>query len=92
MATHSDATAGRALLFNSKERVQTMTKKDYQAIAAMLYTFQDTNRTVRAQLTSEIAQRMADLMAADNPRFSRERFIEACETGKCRGMRQVQGS
>ena len=66
-----------------------MSKKDYQAFARVLYEFQDTNRTVRAQLTSEIARRLADVMAADNPRFNRDRFFEACETGKTRGMKQV---
>ena len=30
---------------------------------------------------------IAKVLAADNPRFDRERFMEACETGHCRGMR-----
>jgi hypothetical protein len=66
-----------------------MSKKDYQAIASILFTFQTTNRTVRAMLTSEIARRLADVFAQGNPRFDLARFLEACETGKCKGMRKV---
>jgi hypothetical protein len=35
-------------------------------------------------VTSEIA----DALATDNPRFDRARFIEACETGACKGMKK----
>lgn len=61
-----------------------MSKKDYEAIAKVLHGFQDTNRTVRAMLTRDVAERMADLFAADNPRFDRARFLHACETGEMR--------
>jgi hypothetical protein len=79
-----------------------MSKKDYQAIAAAIYNSQVrmdglfkydrnavmVNAGVKAAMC-EVKARLADVLAADNPRFSRERFLEACETGRCRGMRQV---
>lgn len=34
------------------------------------------------------AEAIADVLAADNPRFDRARFIEACETGLDSGMRK----
>ncbi len=59
-----------------------MTKKDYQAIAKLLFEFQDTNSTVRSLLTREIAYRLAnDVFAPDNPRFDRTTFLLACEDG-----------
>lgn len=69
-----------------------MSKKDYQAIARALWDLQVTAqnpdetraiiRTMKA--TAEV---LADVFAASNPRFDRSRFMEACETGKCKGMR-----
>ena len=55
-----------------------MTKKDYEAIAAIIREFQDVNRTVRAQLATQVSERLAEYMAADNPRFDRARFLAAC--------------
>lgn len=42
----------------------------------------------RARTVTERAVRkaIADIMAADSPRFDRARFVEACETGRCKGM------
>lgn len=37
-------------------------------------------------VADRFTRRIADIMAADNPRFDRARFVEACETGKCKGM------
>lgn len=71
-----------------------MSKKDCQAIAAAIYARRQMARNIQntaARLThySELAESLADVFAADNPRFSRERFLEACETGHCKGMRRV---
>ena len=64
-----------------------MSKKHYQALAAALYS----ERKYRgASATYEDAIRIvARVLAANNPRFDRDLFMEACETGKCRGMRQA---
>ena len=62
-----------------------MTKKDYQAIARAFY--QTGQETLRESETWQILRRkIADVFAADNPRFNRARFMEACETGRCKGM------
>jgi hypothetical protein len=49
-----------------------MTRKDYVAIAAAI---------ARAQLNQDcqmVADCIADVMARDNPRFDRARFLKAC--------------
>lgn len=68
-----------------------MSKKDYQAIARAIYAAREdmlprdsTAEDVRMFIASELA----DVLAADNPRFDRARFVEACETGACKGMRK----
>jgi hypothetical protein len=82
-----------------------MSKKDYQAIARTLFEIGATARAEydAGHDTSHNAERLAgrldavesmrgalaDILAADNPRFDRARFIEACETGTTRGMRKV---
>jgi len=52
-----------------------MTRKDYVAIAAAL-------ANVRTQATipswQSCCEKIADAMAADNPRFDRARFLKAC--------------
>lgn len=72
-----------------------MSKKDYQAIAAALYRVHQEDipapgfppqPAVRFDM---VIGAIADVLAQGNPRFDRERFIEACETGRCRGMRPV---
>lgn len=67
-----------------------MTKKDYQAIAraihATRFEAESAMSTAGVQATMVIAERLATVLAADNPRFDRERFIEACETGRTKGM------
>lgn len=67
-----------------------MSKRHYQAIAAILY------RTRQAFKESDSGDALAALemvmvefaleASADNPRFDRVRFIEACETGTTKGM------
>lgn len=71
-----------------------MTKKDYQAIAAALYRVRPAPECLAvaggAAMLGQWAQdrnAIANVLAEDNPRFNRELFIEACETGRCRGMR-----
>jgi hypothetical protein len=43
-------------------------------------------------IVGEIIAGLASTFKADNSAFNYGLFREACETGKCRGMRQVQGS
>ena len=72
-----------------------MSKKDYQAIAGAIYRALDAVRlephavTARGGIAAEIIQEIAYALKADNSRFDMERFREACETGKTRGMRSV---
>lgn len=51
-----------------------MTKKDYVAIAAVLagYVYTDPRDY------QSLVFRMADMLARDNPRFNRDRFLAAC--------------
>ncbi len=62
-----------------------MTRKDYRAIAKVFQAFREDRATNhpnggRSQFADNILQRaMADMLAADNPRFDRERFDTACE-------------
>jgi len=69
-----------------------MSKKNYKAIAAAFYGERPAPAEARLNKTIQWRQdvnALADVLAADSDRFDRERFIEACETGKCRGMKQV---
>ena len=50
-----------------------LTRKDYKAIAAIIKGEMHLNK-----LSPNIALGLADYMAADNPRFNRERFVQAC--------------
>ena len=53
-----------------------MTRKDYVAIAAAIKTadrYDDGE-----QIAAAIVQNIAGVMAADNPRFDRARFLKAC--------------
>jgi hypothetical protein len=79
-----------------------MTKKDYQAIARALFEsrqFSDPKIERRdmqgmwAVLQWEATQdSISDTLAADNPRFNRALFIEACETGTCKGTTKREGA
>lgn len=76
-----------------------MSKKDYQMIARAIYESRvktdpgwtrdgvtlARNSGACAALNDVVAS-LSDALATDNPRFDRARFIEACETGKCKGM------
>lgn len=69
-----------------------MSKKHYQDIARAIHStremiYRDSGHDeVRNTLLADLAERLAGIFAADNPRFSPERFREACETGITRGM------
>lgn len=74
-----------------------MSKKDYQAIARAIYAARvqvlssplgDTPAAPTARYALNIMQEhVASALAADNARFDRALFVEACETGRCKGMR-----
>lgn len=60
-----------------------MTRKDYVAIAAMFNKRGELarniqNTAVRLTHYREIAGDLADVLAQDNPRFDRARFLKAC--------------
>ena len=69
-----------------------MGKKDFQAIAAAingLYIVPVPSDCSPVVYRADVIDVLADVLAASNPRFDRARFLEACETGRCKGMRQV---
>ena len=72
-----------------------MSKKHYQAVATILYQQQPKTWNGRGSVPPEwdtwsgIVSELANMFAADNGRFDRGRFAEACETGTCHGMRKV---
>jgi hypothetical protein len=71
-----------------------MSKKDYQAIARAIYghkpepLFPESEVFDRAEydVWEGVMGAIADILAADSPRFDRARFVEACETGATKGM------
>jgi len=70
-----------------------MTKKDYQAIAGRLCAVKPdhdgpSDRIADEQWRTDV-DAIASAFSADSARFDRARFIEACETGKCKGMGSV---
>jgi len=60
-----------------------MTKKDYQAIAGAFWRARpiSAERTGPASDWQRAIDALADVLAADNPRFDRATFIAACEDG-----------
>ena len=66
-----------------------MSKKDYQAIAAALYLEKPDRQKPcgvdRHNQWTRGVNAVMNALAEGHPRFDPERFIEACETGKCRG-------
>lgn len=54
-----------------------MTRKHFIAIAAIIDARRD-ELTTEGILLLPLARDMADMFAADNPRFDRERFLKAC--------------
>lgn len=61
-----------------------MTKKDYKAIGQALHLQSlrvTTRETSPASMVRDVAQAIATVFAADNPRFDRARFLRFVETG-----------
>jgi hypothetical protein len=66
-----------------------MSKKDFQALAEMMYRRQPIDSIGEARnLWSGLLEDLCALLCAQNPRFDRGRFVEACKTGACKGMRK----
>ena len=56
-----------------------MTRKDYVAIARVIASCQTMpNRSNPQYVLYEVTQRLVTVLAADNPRFDRSRFLKAC--------------
>jgi hypothetical protein len=56
-----------------------MTRKDYQAIAEVISTLADKYQFDDGRyIVSEIASDLAEVLQNDNPRFDRQRFLDAC--------------
>lgn len=60
-----------------------MTRKDYKIIAESIRTVRDKcisdgHSVYYADVLEEVAEELADSMLRDNPRFSRDKFREAC--------------
>lgn len=60
-----------------------MTKKDYIKIAAVFSQYRDhagnwPQSPWRHTAAQELSSRFADMLAQDNPRFDRARFLAAC--------------
>jgi hypothetical protein len=63
-----------------------MSRKDFQAIARVIYAARTEPTTASGPYLvalDRVAENLAGVFAAANPRFDRARFIKACETGKC---------
>lgn len=61
-----------------------MSKRDYQAIARAIHGVELLRYYPVTR--QDVIAALADVLAADSPRFDRARFVEACETGRCKGM------
>jgi len=59
-----------------------MTRKDYEKIAAVFADYkrysENWNSAFRMTAIREFAPRICDMLAQDNPRFDRARFLKAC--------------
>ena len=55
-----------------------MTRKDYVRFAAMLKVMRAMNRKHSTVTPTTMCYPIADIFAADNPRFDRVRFLKAC--------------
>lgn len=71
-----------------------MSKRQYQALALGLHRERPNPYIAGMYAPAEAfamwqacVAAVADVCAADNSRFDRERFLEAAETGGCKGMK-----
>jgi hypothetical protein len=57
-----------------------VTKQDYTVIAEVIFRERTAQATTYAQarVLDRVAVRMANALADENPRFDRDRFIDAC--------------
>jgi hypothetical protein len=55
-----------------------MTRKDYEAIAATIKQHAAPHNGQHLSWFKSLAVDVAEIMAADNPRFDRARFLKAC--------------
>jgi hypothetical protein len=59
-----------------------MTKRDFELIAGTITRLRTTVRTnynsVRSILIDELAEEFANSLTSTNPRFNRQRFLDAC--------------
>ena len=57
-----------------------MTRRDYERVAGVLSRFAHLQTRVEVgAATAAIADALANVYAIDNPRFSRDRFLAACD-------------
>lgn len=60
-----------------------MTRKDYVALARAIHGAQpEPAASIELKQWERVWYRIADVLEADNPRFDRQRFIDAVENGK----------
>ncbi len=55
-----------------------LTKKDFMALAKMIYHFDTDGTNSQNNIKDQIAQDIATFCAGQNPRFNRARFLAAC--------------
>lgn len=55
-----------------------MTKKHFEAIAALIRPTADPDNPVEVEVIRNLAERMAAMFARENPRFDRDQFLTAC--------------
>lgn len=55
-----------------------MTKKDFEAIAQLIRPTADPDNPVEVEVIRNLAERMAAMFARENPRFDRNKFMQAC--------------
>lgn len=68
-----------------------MTRKDYVRLAAGFASVEPFPEAQQRHLQWEIGiHEIARVLAADNPRFDRERFLEACEQGGIKPRSKMQ--
>jgi len=64
----------------SLEEGSAITRKDYARVASVLARFAHLHAPVEVgAATAAIADSLANVFALDNPRFSRDRFLAACD-------------
>jgi hypothetical protein len=59
-----------------------MTRKDYKVIAGAVYATRTATSEDKQGTLTYLENQLAFVLANDNPRFDRARFLNACQTGK----------